>query len=319
MDRTEGEERPEAGPESDCPLPIANCRLSPEASNPEPETSNPEPETARPDSDALRASLAARFDAWLRGVLADERPPEGLPAELLRELDALPSTATRPEAEEASDRAALWAAMTALTQEVKLQGRAFGRLQDSLAPLTQMQPLLGDNLAAHEEALRLVRGVAEQAFAARAQRDAELASQAERRATRALLDVLLDARDRLARGLGLARAHVAEFDKVRGWRAFLGLGRAATRHLHEVTLALEEGYRLTLQRIEEALGRLGVHAIDCLGAPFDPHLMTAADIEDRPGVPDGTVLEVYRNGYAWNGETLRPAQVKVARASRRGE
>ena len=28
----------------------------------------------------------------------------------------------------------------------------------------------------------------------------------------------------------------------------------------------------------------------------------------------GTVLEIYRGGYEWNGEVFRPAQVKVFRA-----
>jgi molecular chaperone GrpE len=266
-----------------------------------------------PGTDALRARLLQRFDAWLSRVLAEEEPPAGLPAELLRELEEAPGPPPQPDSEERNDWFALWAAMTALTQEVKLQGRAFSRLHDSLAPLVQMRSLLGDNLAAHQEALRLARDIAEQALAARSEREDELARQAERRASRGLLDVLIDTRDRLARGLDLARAHAAELRTTRGWRAFFGLGRATTKRLLEVTLALEQGYHLTLQRIEAALDRLGVQAIDCIGAPFDPNFMTAADVEENPDVPDGTVLEIYRNGYAWNGETLRPAQVKVAR------
>jgi molecular chaperone GrpE len=41
--------------------------------------------------------------------------------------------------------------------------------------------------------------------------------------------------------------------------------------------------------------------------------MTAVDIEETGSVPEGTVVEVYRNGYEWNGEVYRTAQVKVAR------
>jgi len=268
-----------------------------------------------PATDALRAQLLERFDAWLRRTLAEEEPPDGLPAELLRELEG--ESGPQAEAQERNDWFALWSAMTALTQEVKLQGRAFSRLNDSLALIAQMRPALGDALAAHQEALGAARDIAEQALAARAERDAELARQAERRASRGLLDALLDARDRLGRGLDLARAHAAELGKPRGWRAAFGLGRgAAARHLREVTRALEEGYRLTLQRIDETLDRLGVHAMECAGALFDPNLMTAAGVEDNPLVPDGTVLEVYRIGYAWNGEALRPAHVKVARSTR---
>jgi len=283
---------------------------------PERVESSHSPSAIQPDADALRASLLERFDAWLRDVLADEAPPEGLPAEMLREFDALPAAAPQDDAPERGDRLALWSALTALTQEVKLQGRAFNRLQDTLKPLAEMRPALSDNLAAHEEALRLAGEIARQALAARAERGAELERQAEQRATRALLDVLLDARDRLARGLGLAHSHAAELARLRGWRAALGLGRAATRRFLDVTLALEEGYRLALRRIDEALEQLGVHPIECAGKLFDPHFMTATDVADEPDVPDGVVLEVHRTGYAWKGEALRHAEVKVARADR---
>jgi molecular chaperone GrpE (heat shock protein) len=44
--------------------------------------------------------------------------------------------------------------------------------------------------------------------------------------------------------------------------------------------------------------------------------MTAVDIEETESVPEGTVVEVYRNGFEWNNEVYRTAQVKVARAAR---
>jgi molecular chaperone GrpE (heat shock protein) len=40
--------------------------------------------------------------------------------------------------------------------------------------------------------------------------------------------------------------------------------------------------------------------------------MNAIDKEESATVAEGTVLEVYRSGYEWNGEIFRPAQVKVA-------
>jgi molecular chaperone GrpE (heat shock protein) len=42
--------------------------------------------------------------------------------------------------------------------------------------------------------------------------------------------------------------------------------------------------------------------------------MNAVDCEESGAFPDGTVIEVYRSGYEWNGEVFRPAQVKVSRA-----
>jgi molecular chaperone GrpE (heat shock protein) len=42
--------------------------------------------------------------------------------------------------------------------------------------------------------------------------------------------------------------------------------------------------------------------------------MTAVEVEETAVVPEGTVMGVYRNGYEWEGEVYRPAQVKVARS-----
>jgi molecular chaperone GrpE len=80
--------------------------------------------------------------------------------------------------------------------------------------------------------------------------------------------------------------------------------------------ALQQGYRMTLERLEESLADLGVKPIPCEGQPFDPVRMVAADVLETDEVEDGTVVEVYRNGYEWNGETFRAAQVRVARAHR---
>ena len=46
--------------------------------------------------------------------------------------------------------------------------------------------------------------------------------------------------------------------------------------------------------------------------PFDPRRMNAIDRQELSDVPEGTVLQVYRSGYEWNGEVFRTAQVKVA-------
>ncbi len=54
----------------------------------------------------------------------DETPPAGIPPEILSADAATESAAT--------DWYAMWAAMTALTQEVKLQGRAFKQLSETL-------------------------------------------------------------------------------------------------------------------------------------------------------------------------------------------
>jgi molecular chaperone GrpE len=51
-----------------------------------------------------------------------------------------------------------------------------------------------------------------------------------------------------------------------------------------------------------------------MGEMFDPHRMTAVELEETDDVPEGTVVGVYSDGYEWNGQMYRAAQVKVARA-----
>jgi molecular chaperone GrpE (heat shock protein) len=46
--------------------------------------------------------------------------------------------------------------------------------------------------------------------------------------------------------------------------------------------------------------------------------MNAVDRAESREVPEGTVLEVFRSGYEWNGEVFRPAQVKVSCAPEAG-
>jgi hypothetical protein len=72
-----------------------------------------------------RSEILQRFEQWLDAALAGEAPPQGIPAELL-------AADTAPESSP-TDWHTMWEAMTALTQEVKLQGRAFKQLSETLA------------------------------------------------------------------------------------------------------------------------------------------------------------------------------------------
>jgi hypothetical protein len=72
-----------------------------------------------------RTEILQRFEQWLDTAMADEEAPPGIPAEILAGDQAPESSPT--------DWHTVWAAMTALTQEIKLQGRAFKQLSESLA------------------------------------------------------------------------------------------------------------------------------------------------------------------------------------------
>jgi molecular chaperone GrpE len=78
-------------------------------------------------------------------------------------------------------------------------------------------------------------------------------------------------------------------------------------------------YRTGVELIHRALSELvrkrGVTAIESLGADFDPHLHQAVAYEEVPGARDGEIVEELQKGYKLGDRLLRPAMVKVAKAS----
>ena len=209
-----------------------------------------------------RGEILQRFEQWLDGAMAGEDPPPGIPAGIL-DGEAAPAESSP------SDWHTIWAAMTTLTQEVKLQGRAFKQLSETLA------------------------------------------AEAERRGRQESLGGLLEMRERLLRGLegmrGRGELRPGFLDRIfaRRWRE--------VEHSLNVVRALEDGYRLSLSHLDDLLSRFQVRAIECEGRPFDPRRMNAVDAEETDRAAEGTVLFVYREGYEWNGELYRPAQVRVAK------
>ena len=131
-----------------------------------------------------------------------------------------------------------------------------------------------------------------------------------------MLDVLLDLRDRLARGLEAARASQAKMQEsqLSTWTARLVARHASLRYASEALGAIEEGYRISLDRLDDVLAQFDVQEIACLGQLFDPRSMHVVDVEETTEAVEGTVVEVYRVGYEWQGAVHRPAQVKVARS-----
>jgi molecular chaperone GrpE len=179
--------------------------------------------------------------------------------------------------------------MTALTQEVKLQGRSFKELNDTLG----------------SQASRM------------AERERDLLRETERRCRKEVLGVLIDLRDRLGRGLESVRASEAEISQghpARLARAHFPFFAARPKMPPATLAALKKGYELGLERLDQTLEEFNAREIPCEGQAFDPRRMNAIDRQESSAVPEGTVIEVYRSGYEWNGEVFRPAQVKVSYA-----
>jgi molecular chaperone GrpE len=77
---------------------------------------------------------------------------------------------------------------------------------------------------------------------------------------------------------------------------------------------LVEGLQSVLEQMEAILGRQGVRRMDAVGQPFDPQRHEAVAVREADDVPDRTVLETARSGYATGDHVLRPAQVVVSRS-----
>ncbi len=232
-----------------------------------------------------REKILRRFEHLLDAALADESPPAGIDPGILSAI----ASGEDAEADRRCDSYALWAAMTSLTQEVKLQGRAFQELNRALE--------------ARQRDL---------------QRD--LQREAERRCRRDVLGALIDLRDRLGRGRESARAREGEMREAAqgSWLSRIFTGRGGEAAGASIG-ALIRGYELGIERLDQTLEEFNAREIRCDGELFDPRRMNAIDSAESPGAPEGTVLEVYRSGYEWDGEVFRPAQVKVSRAPGAGK
>ena len=79
--------------------------------------------------------------------------------------------------------------------------------------------------------------------------------------------------------------------------------------------AYKSGLELIQRQLAELLKKRGVTPIEALGADFDPHLHQAVAYEEVPGAREGEVVGVMAKGYKLGERLLRPALVKVAKAS----
>jgi molecular chaperone GrpE len=79
--------------------------------------------------------------------------------------------------------------------------------------------------------------------------------------------------------------------------------------------AYKSGIELISRQLAELLKKRGVTTIDPLGTDFDPHLHQAVAYEEAEGAREGEVTGVMAKGYKLGERLLRPALVKVAKAS----
>jgi molecular chaperone GrpE len=76
-----------------------------------------------------------------------------------------------------------------------------------------------------------------------------------------------------------------------------------------------KGVELIYSKLQDLLRKKGITAIQSLGADFDPNIHQAVVHEVSPDHRDGEVIGELRKGYRIGERLLRPAMVKVAKAS----
>ncbi len=74
-----------------------------------------------------------------------------------------------------------------------------------------------------------------------------------------------------------------------------------------------QGLDILRTHVQTLLRGKGITELEVKGRLFDPSCMAAVATEERPDLPDLTVLEEVTRGYAQEGQVLRVAQVKINR------
>ena len=73
-----------------------------------------------------------------------------------------------------------------------------------------------------------------------------------------------------------------------------------------------KGFEMILEQLRQVLSDHGVSSYESKSVQFDPHMHEAVETEERPDVPEGTVVFEFQKGYRLGGRTIRPARVRVA-------
>jgi molecular chaperone GrpE (heat shock protein) len=136
----------------------------------------------------------------------------------------------------------------------------------------------------------------------------------------ATLDGLAAALDE-ARAIASALAEVGrqiDDPTVRRWWRAMGEAPGVKRPLPAMPTGDVEswvrGLELTYRRLEDALERQDITAIEAIGRPFDPHVHEAVAVVPCPPEQDGIVLREERRGYRAEDRLIRLAQVVVGKA-----
>jgi molecular chaperone GrpE len=80
--------------------------------------------------------------------------------------------------------------------------------------------------------------------------------------------------------------------------------------------ALAEGIRLTEKQFLEALEKFQVTRVPAQGEIFDPNIHEAIGFSETDEYPEGSIVDVFQQGYFLHNRLLRPSLVTVAQKKR---
>ena len=91
------------------------------------------------------------------------------------------------------------------------------------------------------------------------------------------------------------------------------LDRALAMIPSEASAGWSEGIELVRRNMVGTLDSEGVTRLESLGKPYDPAYAEALQFRETEDGEEGTVVEVYKEGYMYRDRVLRAAQVVVAK------
>jgi len=77
-------------------------------------------------------------------------------------------------------------------------------------------------------------------------------------------------------------------------------------------ISIVSGVEMIYKQFSDILKKYNVVEIDALDKPFDPNLHQALSKEEREGIAEPVVVEVYQKGFLYNGKLLKATLSKVA-------
>ena len=199
-------------------------------------------------------------------------------------LDTAEPTAPEPGTE-TSDLYSLFVEVAGLRSEVRTESRLVKEALDQFRGVFDMLRASQGNVQQELDRART---------AARDQADAAL---------RPLLLDVIDLRDRLLVALTFAAAARP------GW-----VGRLWRRPASGDE-AWQEGLRMTLRRLDQALLDRRVVPMQLVGLPFDPRRARVVGTSAESAAADGTVIVEVRAGFLWDDQVLRTADVIVSKSA----